>query len=84
MCLQSPLLIRLSFAATGVCVNRIAIHKSLRKSFLEYPRIMAVSIKRHNEEAAGRPVDKKKLVNMPENHSKIWGKLANHRLRKKT
>jgi hypothetical protein len=38
---------------------------------------MAVSIKRHNEEAAGRPVDKKKVVDMPENHSKTGERFDN-------
>jgi hypothetical protein len=31
---------------------------------------MAVSINGHNEEAVWRPVDKIKLVDMPENYSK--------------
>jgi hypothetical protein len=44
---------------------------------------MAVSVKRHNEEAAESPVDKKKLVDMQENHSKIEEKLNNQRISKK-
>jgi hypothetical protein len=36
---------------------------------------MEVSIKRHNEEAVGRPVDKINLVDMLENNSKIRQKL---------
>jgi hypothetical protein len=35
---------------------------------------MAVSFKGHNEEAAGRPVDKNNLVDMVENHSKTGKK----------
>jgi fatty acid desaturase len=59
MGLQWPLVIRLIFASTEACVNRNANHECLRKSFSKRPWIMAVSVKRHNEEAAGRPVDKK-------------------------
>ncbi len=43
---------------------------------------MDVSIKGHNEEALTRPVDKKKLVDMLENTSKIRQKLDNEQLPK--
>src|SRR5579872_4807290 len=45
---------------------------------------MAVSINGHNEEAAWRPVDKIKLVDMLENHSKSGEKFANEQLGKKS
>jgi hypothetical protein len=45
---------------------------------------MAVSINGHNEEAVWRPVDKIKLVDMPEKYSKTGEKVDNKQLGKKT